>query len=533
MFEMHHELPDQNQESTDTSKQLIRARYLGHVTSYQPIRDQYFLIRSVPAPMDTSSSLQPTQEPPITIQSPTHELPIQSPPRQRIPVKVVSLKSPIAVKATYTGPPRSKGGRPRHSPYQILTSPKPSAFRGNHLKQELLLSPVYVGFSQLSLQHHHPASPAPTISDPRFSPGSLGSISSTPPFHGTPTSPSYFNFPTSSSHYPQACPNLTPSDINPPWPLPSPLLWKGAEKQGMVARVNREAQKLPIMDLENSWQSLWQAEDPDRHLVARVCWEVGPRRATAYFQRHRPDLRLDLGRVQEIEREMRTRLRSHVKRIGLPNSCGASKKTMCPTQRQWDTLYNSNPNLVDGLKLVSFVQPKQPISLLNVRGAVTIWLFGGLFKKIVDSLKWLSHFSESTLTAKRLNLFGSSKVYLGERGEYQTPSVTGYQPIRDQYFLIRSVHATWYQVHQSRTPFLKGSAMSIPLKTESCMTVQDSVNVCDVALLGLFHETRDVVSQTPNLLNQDISPTRTNYLCFVQTRGEGGLNKANFDAINK
>eukprot|EP00116_Pleurobrachia_bachei_P011412 sb/3471674/ len=36
-------------------KQLpIRTRYLGHVTSYQPIRDQYFLIRSVPATINTS-----------------------------------------------------------------------------------------------------------------------------------------------------------------------------------------------------------------------------------------------------------------------------------------------------------------------------------------------------------------------------------------------------------------------------------------------------------------------------------------------
>eukprot|EP00116_Pleurobrachia_bachei_P016545 sb/3476807/ len=31
----------------ETSKQPIRARYLGHVTGYQPIRDQYFLIGSV------------------------------------------------------------------------------------------------------------------------------------------------------------------------------------------------------------------------------------------------------------------------------------------------------------------------------------------------------------------------------------------------------------------------------------------------------------------------------------------------------
>ena len=31
------------------SKQPIRSRYLGHVTGYQPIRDQYFMVRSVPA----------------------------------------------------------------------------------------------------------------------------------------------------------------------------------------------------------------------------------------------------------------------------------------------------------------------------------------------------------------------------------------------------------------------------------------------------------------------------------------------------
>eukprot|EP00116_Pleurobrachia_bachei_P013513 sb/3473775/ len=35
-------------EPTETSKQPIRTCYLGHVTGYQPIRDQYFLIRSVP-----------------------------------------------------------------------------------------------------------------------------------------------------------------------------------------------------------------------------------------------------------------------------------------------------------------------------------------------------------------------------------------------------------------------------------------------------------------------------------------------------
>eukprot|EP00116_Pleurobrachia_bachei_P010169 sb/3470431/ len=32
-------------EPTETSKQPIKTRYLGHVTGYQPIRDQYFLIR--------------------------------------------------------------------------------------------------------------------------------------------------------------------------------------------------------------------------------------------------------------------------------------------------------------------------------------------------------------------------------------------------------------------------------------------------------------------------------------------------------
>ena len=37
------------QEPTDTSKQPIGNRYLSHVTGYQPIRDQYFLVRSVAA----------------------------------------------------------------------------------------------------------------------------------------------------------------------------------------------------------------------------------------------------------------------------------------------------------------------------------------------------------------------------------------------------------------------------------------------------------------------------------------------------
>eukprot|EP00116_Pleurobrachia_bachei_P016982 sb/3477244/ len=39
-------------------KQPIRTRYLGHVTGYQPIRDQYFLIRSIP---DTLLSLPMTR----------------------------------------------------------------------------------------------------------------------------------------------------------------------------------------------------------------------------------------------------------------------------------------------------------------------------------------------------------------------------------------------------------------------------------------------------------------------------------------
>ena len=40
--------PGGEQQPTESSKQPIRARYLGHVTGHQPIRDQYFLIRSVP-----------------------------------------------------------------------------------------------------------------------------------------------------------------------------------------------------------------------------------------------------------------------------------------------------------------------------------------------------------------------------------------------------------------------------------------------------------------------------------------------------
>eukprot|EP00116_Pleurobrachia_bachei_P007386 sb/3467648/ len=41
-------------EPTETSKQPIRTRYLGQVTGYQPIRDQYFMIRLVPATFPTT-----------------------------------------------------------------------------------------------------------------------------------------------------------------------------------------------------------------------------------------------------------------------------------------------------------------------------------------------------------------------------------------------------------------------------------------------------------------------------------------------
>eukprot|EP00116_Pleurobrachia_bachei_P008590 sb/3468852/ len=43
---------------TCTSKQPIRTRYLGHVSGYQPIRDQYFLIRSVPVGYSLTSNLR-------------------------------------------------------------------------------------------------------------------------------------------------------------------------------------------------------------------------------------------------------------------------------------------------------------------------------------------------------------------------------------------------------------------------------------------------------------------------------------------
>ena len=42
---------------TDTSEKPIRTLYLGHVTGYQLIRDQYFLIRSVPARNPTTCSI--------------------------------------------------------------------------------------------------------------------------------------------------------------------------------------------------------------------------------------------------------------------------------------------------------------------------------------------------------------------------------------------------------------------------------------------------------------------------------------------
>ena len=37
---------EEYQEPTGTSKQQFRTCYLGHVTGYQPIRDQHFLVRS-------------------------------------------------------------------------------------------------------------------------------------------------------------------------------------------------------------------------------------------------------------------------------------------------------------------------------------------------------------------------------------------------------------------------------------------------------------------------------------------------------
>ena len=52
MLSVNNEIPTQpiagNQEPTEPSKQPIRTDSLGYVTCYQPIRDQYFLVRSVP-----------------------------------------------------------------------------------------------------------------------------------------------------------------------------------------------------------------------------------------------------------------------------------------------------------------------------------------------------------------------------------------------------------------------------------------------------------------------------------------------------
>ena len=44
------------QETIGFSKQPIRTRYLGHVTGYQPIKDKYFLIRTVPDPVTREGS---------------------------------------------------------------------------------------------------------------------------------------------------------------------------------------------------------------------------------------------------------------------------------------------------------------------------------------------------------------------------------------------------------------------------------------------------------------------------------------------
>eukprot|EP00116_Pleurobrachia_bachei_P015920 sb/3476182/ len=48
LVKMDHTLMGQRAQHRIRPTQPIRARYLGHVTGYQPIRDQYFLIRSVP-----------------------------------------------------------------------------------------------------------------------------------------------------------------------------------------------------------------------------------------------------------------------------------------------------------------------------------------------------------------------------------------------------------------------------------------------------------------------------------------------------
>ena len=44
-------------EQIESSKQPIRLRYLGHMTGHQPIRDQYFNIRSVPGRTQTQGTV--------------------------------------------------------------------------------------------------------------------------------------------------------------------------------------------------------------------------------------------------------------------------------------------------------------------------------------------------------------------------------------------------------------------------------------------------------------------------------------------
>eukprot|EP00116_Pleurobrachia_bachei_P012250 sb/3472512/ len=67
------------QEPTETSKQPMRTRYLGHVTGYQLIRDQYFLIGAVPDTYLLSLSSRRTSQPPSRHTSEMLERKIQSP----------------------------------------------------------------------------------------------------------------------------------------------------------------------------------------------------------------------------------------------------------------------------------------------------------------------------------------------------------------------------------------------------------------------------------------------------------------------
>ena len=68
------------------SKQPIRTRYLGHVTGYQPIRDQYFHIRSVAAPTSAVSGLRT----PSTMSVPSSD-PVSVPPSWFLSVDRCSL----------------------------------------------------------------------------------------------------------------------------------------------------------------------------------------------------------------------------------------------------------------------------------------------------------------------------------------------------------------------------------------------------------------------------------------------------------